>query len=103
LSLFLFLFFKTGTEPKLKYYIELNGKKNFVLETLPLIKQTIMENFLQPEKNNLVVPKEEGAESIFSNKLTCILSGLALVALGGLSFFGYRHFRNKRDHNDNNN
>ena len=79
----------------------MNGKnRETVLETLPLIRKEIMENFLQPEKYGLVVPKEESSSS--SSRLVLILSGLALVALGGLSYFGYSHLKKRKESKENN-
>jgi phosphomannomutase len=49
----------SGTEPKLKYYIEHSGKdKKEVHETLQQIVNAVIEQCLEPEKNGLQKPKD---------------------------------------------
>ncbi|KAL7721242.1 Phosphoglucomutase-2 [Entamoeba marina] len=53
----------SGTEPKLKYYIELPGKpgvsKEEVVAELMELSRELLEFSLEPEKNGLVAPKVE--------------------------------------------
>jgi len=49
----------SGTEPKLKYYCELNGENvDAVQSTLTDVVQHIITELLEPEKNNLEKPSE---------------------------------------------
>jgi len=85
----------SGTEPKLKYYIELNGERNFVLETLPLIRKDIIDFFLQPKKYNLVLPKEEG--SFWSNFPKLIFGTVIGISVVAVSYLGYKYFTQKKE------
>ncbi|KAJ6243390.1 phosphomannomutase 45a [Anaeramoeba flamelloides] len=51
----------SGTEPKIKYYIELSEKlsKETVREKLDKLTQMFIETYLEPEKNELVPPKQK--------------------------------------------
>ena len=53
----------SGTEPKLKYYIELAGKpkqpKEEVVSELMELSNVLLQTFLEPEKNGLIAPKAE--------------------------------------------
>ena len=48
----------SGTEPKLKYYVELSGERSFVHATLPRLTEAIIHTFLQPVKFGLVAPTD---------------------------------------------
>jgi phosphomannomutase len=49
----------SGTEPKLKYYVELSGKdQEKVRQTLDDIVSDIIDNLLEPKKNNLEAPRD---------------------------------------------
>jgi phosphomannomutase len=49
----------SGTEPKLKYYIEFNGKsREETLEILLQVHKEIVNSFLQPAKYGLIAPAE---------------------------------------------
>jgi phosphomannomutase len=49
----------SGTEPKIKWYTEVNcDEKEKTLEKLERLKNLVIEKLLQPEKFNLVPPKE---------------------------------------------
>lgn len=48
----------SGTEPKLKYYVELSGERAFVKATLPRLTEAIIATFLQPAKFGLVAPAD---------------------------------------------
>lgn len=51
----------SGTEPKFKYYIELQGQpgvsRSVVSDELMIISQTVLELFIQPSKWGLIIPK----------------------------------------------
>jgi phosphomannomutase len=50
----------SGTEPKLKYYVEMGGKeeRSAVVAKQRAMTVAVVEHFLQPEANGLVAPKE---------------------------------------------
>jgi len=49
----------SGTEPKLKYYAELGGKNRKEVEKeLDELVKAVIDNCLEPEKNDLVPPKD---------------------------------------------
>lgn len=49
----------SGTEPKLKYYVELNGpNREDVHKTLNELVDAIIRQLMQPEKFGLVPPKD---------------------------------------------
>ena len=52
----------SGTEPKLKYYIELPGKPGveyeLVKKELMELSQALIEDFLHPKENELIPPKQ---------------------------------------------
>ncbi|EGG18327.1 phosphoglucomutase [Cavenderia fasciculata] len=50
----------SGTEPKLKYYVEMIGdNKQEVESTLQQVVQQVIDNFLQPVVNQLTPPKDD--------------------------------------------
>ena len=50
----------SGTEPKLKYYVELYGNEDATVlhDRLVDMTQSVIDHFLQPEKNGLVKPRD---------------------------------------------
>eukprot|EP01097_Dermamoeba_algensis_P010286 TRINITY_DN752_c0_g1_i1.p1 TRINITY_DN752_c0_g1~~TRINITY_DN752_c0_g1_i1.p1 ORF type:complete len:315 (-),score=90.65 TRINITY_DN752_c0_g1_i1:73-1017(-) len=50
----------SGTEPKLKYYTELSGQSDShsITSTLDDMVRHIIDNFLQPDQNDLVPPRD---------------------------------------------
>jgi len=47
----------SGTEPKLKYYVEMSGPNEVaVMRTHPSITEALVTDFLRPKENGLVAP-----------------------------------------------
>ncbi len=50
----------SGTEPKLKYYVEMSGEDRVhVAEVLDRLVPALIEQLLQPEANGLEFPKDD--------------------------------------------
>jgi len=49
----------SGTEPKLKYYTELNGSDRILVDsTLTAVKEAVISECLQPVENDLAPPDD---------------------------------------------
>ena len=71
-----------------------------MIETLPEIKNQVMQHFLQPEKYGLTVPKEEEESTtttLLKKGLPALLVSILVV---GVTYLGYRFYKDK-DNNEN--